>query len=203
MKNTGKYRVLSAISAFFFFKAPFYLLYALTVCFVLCVFILPDEQAINLLNISFPVVGAHIAEKSNDTLARRNYRLIARGSGIVDTLTDNLGLVALLKKYPKWVADIKPGGMELSDAYLDEVVTRAVYLLQMRGIVVEKGIPQNGAVDRQNRLLTLCLDAQSHIKKYAYAAFFDSIEYYESNYASARSKPAEVEETATDAPTAA
>jgi hypothetical protein len=149
------------------------------------------------------VVGAHIAEKSDDALARRNYRLIAKGSGAIDTLTDNLGLAALIKKYPKEAADIKPGGMEISDAYLDEVVTRAVDLLQMRGIVVEKGIPQNGAVDRQNRLLTLCLNAQSYIKKYAYAAFFDNMEYYDSNYASAGSKPAEVEETATEVPAAA
>jgi hypothetical protein len=147
------------------------------------------------------VVGAHIAEKSGDPMARRSYRLIAKGSGYIDTLTDNLGLVALIKKYPEEAAEIKPGGVEISAAYMDEVVARAVELLQMRGIVVEKGVPKNVTVDRQNRLLTLCLNAQSYIKKYAYAAFFDNIEYYNSNYASAGGKPAaEVEETAAEVP---
>ena len=150
------------------------------------------------------VVGAHIAEKSNDPPARSSYRRIAKGSGSVDTLTDNLGLVTLIKEYPELAAEIKPGGVEITAAYMDEVVTRAVNLLQMRGIVVEKGVPRNEAVDRQNRLLTLCLNAQSHIKKYAYAAFFDNIEYYNSNYASPGGKPAvDVEETATEIPVAA
>jgi hypothetical protein len=57
MKNTSKYKALSAIGVFLFFKAPFYLLYALTFCFVLVVFILPCDESLNLLNISFPVVG--------------------------------------------------------------------------------------------------------------------------------------------------
>jgi hypothetical protein len=57
MKNTGKNRVIAGISGLLFFKAPFYLLYALTFCFVLCVFRLPGNESLNLLNISFPVVG--------------------------------------------------------------------------------------------------------------------------------------------------
>jgi hypothetical protein len=149
------------------------------------------------------VVGAHIAEKSKDTLARRNYRLIAKGSGSIDTLTDNLGLAALIRKYPNEAAEIRPGGVEISAAYLDEVTKRAVDLLQMRGFVVEKGVPQNNAVDRQNRLVTLCLNAQTYIKKYAYAAFFDTMDYYDSNYASAGTKSAEIEQTATEVPAAA
>jgi hypothetical protein len=57
IKNTGKNRVFAEIGVFLFFKAPFYLLYALTFCFVIVVFILPCNESLNMLNISFPVVG--------------------------------------------------------------------------------------------------------------------------------------------------
>lgn len=142
------------------------------------------------------VVCAHIAEKSGSKKAQQNYRFINKGSGIIDTLTDNLGLAALVKEFPQLAAEIKPGAYEINAKYLEEVVSRAVELLQMKGIVVEQGVPQSVAVERQNRLLTLCLNAQSYIKKYAYAAYFDNMDYYNSNYASAGPKPAEVEAAA-------
>ena len=57
MEKTAKYRLISNINAVLFFKAPFYLLYVLTGCFVLCVFRLPDKDTLNMLNYAFPVVG--------------------------------------------------------------------------------------------------------------------------------------------------
>jgi hypothetical protein len=150
------------------------------------------------------VVGAHITEQCGDAKVRRNWRTIVKGSGMVDTCIDNLSLIAMVKEFPELASQIRPGGKEISAKYLEEVTGRAVELLQLKGIVVEKGVPQNAAVDRQNRLLTLCLNAQSDIKKYANAAFFDTIEYYKSNYASssARSAP-EVEAAAAELPEAA
>jgi hypothetical protein len=57
MKNTSKYRALSAFCAILFFKAPFYPSYALTFCFALCVFILHSKESLNPLNSSFPAAG--------------------------------------------------------------------------------------------------------------------------------------------------
>jgi hypothetical protein len=57
MKNTGKYKVFTAIRAICFYKAPFFILYLLTLAFVIAIFKLPDEESLHLLNISFPVVG--------------------------------------------------------------------------------------------------------------------------------------------------
>lgn len=130
------------------------------------------------------VVAAYVVEKSGDKKALRNYRYIAKGSGPIDTLTDNLGLSALVRQFPEMASQIKPGGQAVDAKYLDEATARAVELLAMSGYVMERGVPQNVAVDRQNRLLTLCMQAQSDIKKFAAAAFFDNIEYYNSNYAS-------------------
>jgi hypothetical protein len=135
------------------------------------------------------VVGAHVVEQSKDRAALRNYRKIAKGSGEVDTLTDILGLVALVKEYPTHADAIKPGGTPLDTKYMADAMGRATELLGMRGIVVVKGVPQNAVVDRQNRLLTLCLNAQSYIKKFAAAAFFDNMDYYNAHYASASPSP--------------
>jgi hypothetical protein len=41
-----------------FFRVPFYLLYVLTLVFVIAVFRMQAEEALRMLNISFPVVGA-------------------------------------------------------------------------------------------------------------------------------------------------
>ena len=146
------------------------------------------------------IVATHIVEKSKSRKAAQVYRYIAKGSGIVDTLTDNLGLVTLIREFAQIAFEIRPGGKEITPEYLDEVCSRALELLQLKGFVIEKGVPKNSAVDRQNRLLTLAMDAQSYIRKYAYAAFFEDIEYYNSNYAS-ESRKADIEpadETADD-----
>lgn len=147
------------------------------------------------------VVCSHIAERSSDKKAQQNYRMIAQGNSIIDTLTDNLALVALIKEFPQYAAEIKPGGVAVTKEYMEEAIKRAVDLLQMKGIVVEKGIPQNAAVDRQNRLLTLCVLAQADIRKFARAAFYDNSDYYIKNYASeirrqynGEEEPAEVEQ---------
>ncbi|MBD3344948.1 MAG: hypothetical protein GF401_07790 [Chitinivibrionales bacterium] len=130
------------------------------------------------------VVAGYITEKSDDGRALQNYRNIQKGDGIVDTLTDNIGFVSLIKDFPEYAAEIKPGGVAIDESYMNDAVARAVSLLKQKGYVVQSGVPQNEAVDRKNRLLTLCLNAQSHIKQFAAAAFFDMQDYYNSNYAS-------------------
>jgi hypothetical protein len=130
------------------------------------------------------VVASHIAEQSDDKKALHNYRVIAKGNSIIDTLTDILGLSALIKEYPQYASEIRPGGVAITGQFMDQAVERAVALLQMKGVVVEKGVPHNAAVDRQNRLLTLCIKAQADIRKFARAAFYDNSDYYNQNYAS-------------------
>ena len=46
------------LAALIFLQVPFYLLYVLTLVFVIAVFRMQDEEALQMLNISFPVVGA-------------------------------------------------------------------------------------------------------------------------------------------------
>lgn len=47
-------------------------------------------------------------------------------------------------------------------------------------------------MDQLSRIITLCMNAISEIKKFASAAFFDNTEYYKTNYAvNARKAPVE------------
>jgi hypothetical protein len=130
------------------------------------------------------VVAGHIVEMTGSKKLQRNYRVIAEGSGYVDMLNDVLALVSMVLGYPKYSSQIKPGGVEITDAYCKDASNRAVELLLLKGYVVEHGVPQNKSVDWQNRIVTLCLRAQSDIKKFANAAFFEKLDYYNSNYAS-------------------
>lgn len=130
------------------------------------------------------VVANYIAGKLNDKTINRNLKEIAKGNGIIDTLCDDLALTAIVKKYPQLASQIRPGQFEVTEEYCDQVRKRAVDLLALKGFVVEQGVPQNFQVDRQNRLITLCMEAISDIREFANAAFFDNTKYYNDFYAS-------------------
>jgi hypothetical protein len=142
------------------------------------------------------IVASYIVEQSDDKDARHNYRQIAKGSGTMDILLDNIGLVALILDFPQLASQIRPGGVVIDAAYLGAASARAVELLRIKGIVVEHGTAHNALVDRQNRLLTLCLRARTDIRTYAAAAFFEDVEYYNRKYASQSSRAESVPDAA-------
>ncbi len=57
-------------------------------------------------------------------------------------------------------------------------------LLRVQGIVLREDKPEKVAVDRQKRLITLCMAAQHEIRKAARVAFFDDLEYFRQHYCS-------------------
>lgn len=129
------------------------------------------------------VVASFIVRKSGDKNAANNYRKIQKGSGNIDRWIDILSFISMMREYPELASQINPGGQQIDEPYLEEAGNRAIKLLKMSGYVLENGVPRNVTVDRQNRLLTLCCNAQSYIKEYARAAFYDDMEYYNAHYA--------------------
>lgn len=134
------------------------------------------------------VVCSHIAKNCGDKKTQQNYHAITLGSGIIDTLNDNLAMVAMIHENLQIASQVKPGGFTIDETYCNEVKERAVELLMLKGVVVNHGNPQNNIVDRQNRLLSLCMNVMSEIKRFAHAAFFDNLEYYSSNYSTYHSQ---------------
>jgi len=128
------------------------------------------------------IVANYIVQTISEKAINRNLKKADKG-GIVGTLCSNLALISIVKKYPQLASQIRPGQFTVTPDYLNEVSNRAIELLGKKGFVIEQGVPKNVFVDRQNRLITLSMDAISDIRKFADAAFFANIEYYNENYA--------------------
>ncbi|KMQ49474.1 hypothetical protein CHISP_3619 [Chitinispirillum alkaliphilum] len=140
----------------------------------------------------------HIAQETDDREVQRIYRKIQSGNGMIDTMVDNIAFTKIIARYPQLASEIRPGGKIVSPEYLQEVKRRAINLLRMRGVVVKDGVPTNDAVDNQNRIITLCVQALNYIRRYARAAFYNDLAYYNSNYVTRRRRPASGDEPQMD-----
>jgi hypothetical protein len=57
MKKNNVVKGIRKCFAFSLLRGPYYLLYVLTLGFMVCIFLLPDEETLKMLNIAFPVVA--------------------------------------------------------------------------------------------------------------------------------------------------
>ncbi len=131
------------------------------------------------------MVVEHIVKTTNDPRLQKIYRHISQGNSQVGNLQDNRSYIHLIRMYPHIAKQMRPNGVEMSEAVLEEQDAIAVELLKVLGV---SGRPRNEAVDRQNRIITLCLNARSYIKDYAKAAFCKNMAHYDRYYAD-RSSP--------------
>ncbi|KMQ50422.1 hypothetical protein CHISP_2669 [Chitinispirillum alkaliphilum] len=154
----------------------------------------PDERATYYSELAIAeddrkvlrLVLDYIAQETNDRDVQRIYRMIQSGHGMVDTMVDNISFTKIISRYPELASQIRPGGRMVTPEYLEEVKRRSLTLLRMRGVVVRDGVPANEAVDYQNRIITLCVQALTYVRRFARAAFYNDLSYYNSNYASRR-----------------
>jgi hypothetical protein len=136
------------------------------------------------------IVFRHICDKVDDPALNKNYQYLKQGDNITDTLTDILGCAPVIIKYSNYASEIRPGGVLVDEAYCNAACDRAVALLKLKGFAIEKGIAPSSAVDQLSRIMTLCSNAVSEIKKFATAACFDNTDYYDEHYAvNARKAP--------------
>ena len=130
-------------------------------------------------------ISRYIVTRTEENEAKKVYDMVRKGHGDVDALTDNITLVSFLRQHKDLAQEVKPGGKTVDDAYLIQVEENALGLLKLRGEAIAAGDDARGQVDRQNRLMTLCINAQREIKLFAEMAFYDDTERYNKFYASA------------------
>ena len=130
------------------------------------------------------IVANHICGKHPETAVKKMLHSTIKGRSAIATLSKIIELTTLVDQYPATASEICPAGKNIDIKFCTEANNRAFELLKSRGIVIEKGVPKNMLVDQLNRIITRCLEAQTHIKKYAYAAFINEPEYYTQNYCS-------------------
>jgi hypothetical protein len=135
------------------------------------------------------VVARHIYDIHKDSTVKKVLGKSLNGTGAVAVLTKILELVSMVRAYPQTALQIRPGGVAVDDHYCTMVTSRALELLKLQGYIVVRGVPKNVKVDRLNRIITLCIQAQTNIKKFAKAAFLYEFAYYKNNYCSITRKP--------------
>jgi hypothetical protein len=156
----------------------------------------PEERKIYDTNLELALderkvcrlIMEHIVESINDDKLKQIYNKIQNGSGVIDTLSDNISFTSIIPRYMELATQIRPGGKVVTVEYLEEAKKRAVMLLKMRGIVVENGVPKDDTVEYQNRIITLCVKALAYIRKFARAAFYNDIPHYNRYYVSKNSR---------------
>jgi hypothetical protein len=130
------------------------------------------------------VVCRSIAKNSGNRKVQQKFKRIMKGSGIIDAAIDIFGLVSIIRLYLELAARIRPDGKLINEDYCKAAIQNATDLLQLKGYVIVKGVPQNNGTDFVNRIITLCLQNQAIIKEYAQAAFCKNPDYYKANFTS-------------------
>jgi hypothetical protein len=72
----------------------------------------------------------------------RHYKQIVKGNSIVDTLTDNLSLGALIDQNQQISSEIKPGGIAIDTTYTANATKLAIELLAIKGLSLKRA-PQS------------------------------------------------------------
>lgn len=133
------------------------------------------------------LVFSHVIDVTDDSKLRKIYQSLSSGSSAVDCATDSVAMSKVLENHPQLICQIRPMSVLVDIAFLHSARNRAVELLSRRGFVVENGLPPSEAVDRQSRIVTLCMKELANIRKFANAAFYDNAEHYH-RYYSVKSK---------------
>jgi len=129
-------------------------------------------------------VGRYIVKRTDSKEDKKVYDMVSEGYGDVDTLTDIVTMAALLRKHEGLAQEVRPGGKTVDAGYLDDVEEKAIDLIKLRGVAITSDDDSKEQVDRQNRLMTLSINAQREIKLYAEMAFYDDPDRYDQFYAS-------------------
>ena len=129
-------------------------------------------------------VGRYIVNRTDSNEDKKVYDTVAKGYGDVDTLTDNVTMAAFLRKHKDLAQEVKPGGKTVDAGYLDDVEQKSLDLIKLRGEAITADDDSKEQVDRQNRLMTLCIQAQREIKLFAEMAFYNDTDRYNQFYAS-------------------
>ncbi len=132
------------------------------------------------------VVLRYILARTDDSKIKRAYKMIRKGYGNIDTLHDIIAGISVINKNLKFLSQVRPGGKEVTQKFLEESKALALQLIELKGDVTAAADDGSFHVDRQNRLITLCIQAQQEIKLFAEIAFYDDQEHYDRYYASDR-----------------
>lgn len=136
----------------------------------------------NTIHKKLSLVCNFAIEKTGNQNLQTAYNKIKEKGNNLDTLQDILALAVVLRDFIDIVAAFTPGGTLVNDEYLDTVTKEVEDLLQENGETNNSGTERGKLVDKQRRLITLCLDAIDEIRIYAEGTFYDNMDYFKQHY---------------------
>lgn len=124
----------------------------------------------------------YIMDEHKDDSVRIAYKKIMKGSGIQAKLNDIISFATLVEEHLDLAAEIKPDGKEINQEYITAVREDTYDMLRLYATVQSTTPDRTLHVDAQNRIITLCINAETKLKNYAKAAFVSDKEYYTEHY---------------------
>jgi len=141
-----------------------------------------EMQALLIDKKRLSIIADFVTRISDTASVRERMRGIPKQKATHSQLQQILELVRIVKEFPHYMPQIKPGAFTINDAYLDSVEKRAMNLLSQSATLARRGAMENPLVDRTNRVITLCLNAISDIREFANAAYIDDKAHYRKYY---------------------
>lgn len=128
------------------------------------------------------LIVQHVFDETNDETVKAAHSKIKKGNSQADTLHDILAMAKVLKEHQDIAVTFTPRGIVANEGYLDLITQEVQSLLDQNGIPIQTSSERAYLVDRQERIITLCLEAIDRIKKYAKGTFFMDKAYYRKFY---------------------
>lgn len=132
----------------------------------------------------------YIIHKTKSEKAKAAMRKIKKGRTKLDIVRDVHALVSCIRDFPEITGGLKPSGMDVNAGYLDLVTAEADKLMLTEGEASAADSPRSILVDKQNRLITLCMNEYDEMLIFAEGAFSHQKEYYKDNYTFRKSSKA-------------
>jgi hypothetical protein len=124
----------------------------------------------------------YVVATSEDKEAKRIYDAISKRDTNISVLQGNLSLVKFLRKYAAIASQVRPAGVAVDDDFLGRVEGEALELIQLQGEAATDSDDTSIHLERQNKLVTLCVRHQRQIKLFARMAFCLDMDHYSKFY---------------------
>lgn len=120
--------------------------------------------------------------KTNNQNLIKVYDKVKQDNNNLDTLHDILIMTVALRDFLDIAADFAPRGINVNEGYLDVITEEVEELLVINGETLTSGTDRGKLVDKQNKLIVLCLEAIDYIREYAEGAFCLDMDYFKEHY---------------------
>lgn len=123
-----------------------------------------------------------IIERTANKNFEASYKMVKFSNKRITILNNIIYLAELIETELELAAQISPGGEEINQEYLDKVNGEAHHAIELEAQAESSTSERSLHVDIQNKLITLCLDAQHEIITFADSAFINDRAYFKEHY---------------------